>query len=101
MEQTGGFSNPQKYDTMFREVNMIVYKIETAVTLLGSKHSDKTKQKQSIAKIGKPTWNTETKGTMKSNSGSFGNGRVAPLTGCRKAIIDGRIRYVKENHNDL
>lgn len=37
-----------------------------------------TKLKQSLAKIGKPVWNTGTKGIMKSNKTSFQKGNPPP-----------------------
>lgn len=71
-------------------------------SLLGKKHTKERRLKQSTARkngILNGTiliWNKNTKGIMKANSGSFGNGRIAPNKG-RKQIIDssGKIRYIK------
>jgi group I intron endonuclease len=70
-------------------------KLKVAATLKGHSVSEDSRRKMSFRKMGKPTWNTGTKGIMKSNSGTFGNGRVAPNKGRKKTIIDGKVRYVQ------
>lgn len=65
-------------------------------TMLGVKHTEERKHNQSIAHLGKKTWNTGTKGIMKPNSGSFSPDKPAPNKG-RKRVIDanGKVHYIK------
>lgn len=62
--------------------------------LLGVRHSDERRRRQSEARIGTPAWNKGTKGVVKANSGTFGQGRTAPNKGRVKTIIDGKIRFI-------
>lgn len=87
-------------------------KLKTSATLTGIKHTEERRKKQSIAHrqkyengyisplkgIKRPEgWINPMKGKIgKPNSGSFGYGRIAPLKGRKRVIVDGKIRYIKE-----
>ena len=64
-------------------------------SLAGHVVSEETRYKQSIARIGKRSWNKGTKGLVKPNSGSFKKGQVAPNKGRKKVILDGKVRMIK------
>lgn len=71
------------------------HKKAIAKGLKGHKVSDKVRDVARVNAKNMTGWNRGTKGLMKANSGSFGNGRTAPNKGRKKFIIDGKIRYLK------
>jgi group I intron endonuclease len=72
-----------------------VVKQKISNSLKGHAVSDATRKLQSLAKLGKPAATKGKKGFRKANSGSFGQGRQAPLKGRKRFIVDGQVRYLK------
>jgi len=77
------------------------HKAKIATSLLGHKVSDKVREtsKENAKKI--CGWNRGTKGVMKANSGSFHKNKAAPNKGRKKFIIDGKVRYLKVEDNNV
>jgi hypothetical protein len=70
-------------------------------SLTGVKHSEQRKKNISEGRRGIPSWCKGTKGVMKANSGSFAKGKSAPNKGRKKVIIEGRVRYIHINKDNL
>lgn len=93
-------TNVKRANSLKGKKRSIESKLKTSKSLMGHTVTEETRLKQSKSKIGCKSWSKGTKGILKSNSGTFGNGRSAPNKGRKRIIVNGKVKFIKGN-NDI